>query len=62
MTVRRLHDVGKSGVNLLFYFLPIAGPIILIIFLATDSEPRENKWGPNPKNIGNKELDLIGKE
>ncbi|MFY7810903.1 MAG: DUF805 domain-containing protein [Flavobacterium sp.] len=62
MTVRRLHDIGKSGTYLFFYFIPIAGPIILIIFLATDSEPGENKWGPNPKNIINKEIDLIGKE
>jgi uncharacterized membrane protein YhaH (DUF805 family) len=62
LIVRRLHDIGKSGTNIFFYLIPLAGPIIILIFLVTDSEPGENKWGPNPKNIGNKELDLIGKE
>lgn len=62
MIARRLHDIGKSGWFYLITFVPFVGGIIIIVFLATDSEPGENKWGPKPKNIGNKELDLIGKE
>jgi uncharacterized membrane protein YhaH (DUF805 family) len=46
--VRRMHDAGKSG-----WFLLI--PIYSLILLFTDSEPGENKWGPNPKGIGNTE-------
>lgn len=46
---RRLHDIGKSGVWILIGLVPIAGFIILIVFLATDSQAGENKYGPNPK-------------
>lgn len=46
---RRLHDIGKSGAWILIGLVPIAGFIILIVFLATDSQAGENKYGPNPK-------------
>ncbi len=49
VTVRRLHDVGKSGWNILWAFLPIVGPILLLVWYCTDSEIGENKWGANPK-------------
>lgn len=52
LIVRRLHDIGKSGNNILFGLIPIAGPIILLVFMCTDSEPGINRWGPNPKGIG----------
>jgi uncharacterized membrane protein YhaH (DUF805 family) len=51
VSVRRLHDIGKSGVNFLFVFIPLVGPILLLIWFCTDSQPGENKWGPNPKEI-----------
>lgn len=50
--VRRLHDIGKSGWYYLFALIPLVGSIILIIWLATDSEPGDNVYGPNPKGIG----------
>ena len=93
VTIRRLHDIGKSGwyylVSLIPYIISIilfviflivgsgndikdasnaeggfiAGiiafvffstslivSIIIIVWMAKDSQPRENKWGPNPKN------------
>lgn len=46
--VRRLHDVGKSGWNLLWALTGI-GSIYLIILHCQDSEAGTNKWGPNPK-------------
>ena len=49
--VRRLHDVGKSGWMLLIGFIPLIGAIWLIVLLATDSNPGDNKYGPNPKVI-----------
>lgn len=49
VSVRRLHDVGKSGWYLLIYLIPIAGPIWLLVLLCTDSQPGDNKYGPNPK-------------
>ena len=101
VTVRRLHDIGKSGWTYLFFLIPgllfvgywmyfifkVAFPyitngyemspellmnlltenrtsllilgilllvslvvsIIFIVLMARDSQPGENKWGPNPK-------------
>ena len=46
--VRRLHDTGRSGWNLLIGIIPIVGWIILIIFLVQKSEEGTNKYGPNP--------------
>lgn len=51
VSVRRLHDIGRSGVWLLISFIPLIGAIILIVFFATDSVPETNKWGSNPKGI-----------
>lgn len=48
LSVRRLHDVGKSWVWILWSFLPIVGQIILLIQYCKDSAPA-NQWGPNPK-------------
>jgi uncharacterized membrane protein YhaH (DUF805 family) len=46
---RRLHDTGRSGWWWLIGFIPIIGTIILIIFFVLDSQPGDNKYGPNPK-------------
>ena len=51
VTVRRLHDIGKSG---WFYFLiliPVVGSIILLVWECKDSEPGTNAYGPNPKGV-----------
>ena len=49
VSVRRLHDIGKSGWWLLLGFIPIVGFIVLLIWDCTDSQPGENQWGANPK-------------
>lgn len=49
VAVRRLHDIGKSGVWYLFNFIPLIGSIVLIIMFLRDSEPGDNQYGPNPK-------------
>ena len=88
VTVRRLHDIGKSGWFLLifmvviflismlmFLIIDIIAPTVegssmtvfivysifvlivlalaiwLIVWLCRDSQPGENKWGPNPKEV-----------
>jgi uncharacterized membrane protein YhaH (DUF805 family) len=48
---RRLHDTGRSAWWLLIALVPLIGSIILIVFLAMDSQPETNKYGPNPKAI-----------
>lgn len=51
VTVRRLHDVGKSGWMILINFIPIIGGIWLLVLLLTNSNQGENKYGANPKEI-----------
>jgi uncharacterized membrane protein YhaH (DUF805 family) len=51
VTVRRLHDVGKSGWMLLIGLIPLVGTIWLLILLLKDSEAGENKYGANPKRL-----------
>lgn len=57
--VRRLHDVGKSGWMYLIALIPIIGGIWLIVLWAKDSQPGENKWGPNPKGVPAIDGDLL---
>lgn len=47
--VRRFHDTGRSGWLLLMTFIPVAGTVAAIVFLAQDSQPGTNRYGPNPK-------------
>ncbi len=51
VTVRRLHDVGKSGWTILIALIPIIGIIWLIVLLAIDSNPEENIWGEKPEDL-----------
>lgn len=54
LTVRRLHDTGKSGWWILFYLLlgciPIIGFIFSIMFLVRlcQGSDFDNEWGPDP--------------
>ena len=50
VTVRRLHDTNRSGWNILWCLLPVVGPIVLLVFMVSDSTP-DNQYGPNPKNV-----------
>lgn len=61
VTVRRLHDVGKSGWFFFIILIPLVGVIWLLVLFFTDSQYGPNKYGPNPKGIGNTdEIDEIG--
>jgi len=48
--VRRLHDVGRSGLWLLIGAIPF-GSIVTFVFSCLDSEPFTNKYGPPPKPV-----------
>ena len=50
VSIRRLHDIGKSGWWILIELIPIVGLILIIIWLCKDSDPADNQYGPNPKN------------
>ena len=46
MTVRRLHDTGRSGAYYFFALIPLAGPIIMVYFLISPTmNPRMNRYG-----------------
>jgi len=49
VTIRRLHDIGKSGWWYFIAFVPLIGGIILFVFTLFDSEPSANEWGLDPK-------------
>ena len=48
VTVRRLHDTNRSGWWVLISFIPLIGPIFLLVFLCLKSDEGENQFGPNP--------------
>jgi uncharacterized membrane protein YhaH (DUF805 family) len=49
LTVRRLHDTGRSGWNLLWGLLPLPGGFILLYFCVGDGDPGPNRFGEDPK-------------
>jgi uncharacterized membrane protein YhaH (DUF805 family) len=49
VSVRRLHDIGKSGWWQLIVLVPCVGTIVLLLFFVRDSDPGDNEYGPNPK-------------
>ena len=44
-TVRRLHDIGKSGWHFFVVFIPLIGVLILLYWLIKDSQQCANKLG-----------------
>jgi uncharacterized membrane protein YhaH (DUF805 family) len=49
VSVRRLHDTGRSGWWLLILLIPLIGAIVLLVFMAQDGTPGQNQHGANPK-------------
>lgn len=49
--VRRLHDVGKTGLNLLWGFIPIIGWLYLILLFTKEGDYYVNKWGSSPQEL-----------
>ena len=49
VSVRRLHDIGKSGWWLFIGLIPLVGSLLLLVWSLMDSEPGENQYGENPK-------------
>jgi len=48
VTVRRLHDIGRSGWWMLISVIPIIGWIVYLIWLVRDSQLAVNQYGSNP--------------
>ena len=50
VSVRRLHDTGKSGWLLLLSFVPCIGAILLLVWMIEDGQAHDNAYGPVPTN------------
>ncbi|MED4455602.1 DUF805 domain-containing protein [Metabacillus fastidiosus] len=48
LSVRRLHDIGRSGWWILIYYIPF-GTIVLLVFACLDSQEGDNQYGLNAK-------------
>lgn len=46
VTVRRLHDTGKSAHYLWFHLLPFAGAVVVLVLLLLPSDAGTNAYGP----------------
>ena len=51
VSIRRLHDTGRTGWWVFIGLIPLVGAIILLIFFVTDSQPDTNQYGPSPKAV-----------
>ena len=49
LTVRRLHDIDRSGWWILIGLVPLIGAIVLLVFAVMEGTPGNNRYGPNPK-------------
>lgn len=52
VTVRRLHDIDRSGWWVLIGLMPLIGVIVLLVFACTPSTAGANRFGPHPKAGG----------
>lgn len=51
VSVRRLHDVEKSGWWLLIALVPIVGGILLLVWECTEGTHGANQYGEDPKAL-----------
>ncbi len=51
VTVRRLHDINKSGWNILWGIIPLIGAILLLVWCCQDSKAEVNQYGESPKYL-----------
>jgi len=49
VSVRRMHDVGKSGWFLLIALIPLVGAIWLLVLCFTEGTSGDNEYGADPK-------------
>jgi uncharacterized membrane protein YhaH (DUF805 family) len=51
VSIRRLHDTGRSGWWLLISLVPFVGFVILLVFMVLESDAGENQYGSSPAAI-----------
>lgn len=48
VSVRRLHDIGKSGWWVLLHLIPLIGTLVMLYFYVQPTETGDNEYGPAP--------------
>lgn len=51
VTIRRLHDIGKSGWWYLISAIPLIGSLILLFWNCQETSPETNQWGAPAKRV-----------
>ena len=51
VSIRRLHDINKSGWWMLIAFIPLVGAIVLLVFFCKDGTNGSNPFGDDPKSL-----------
>ncbi|MDE6392604.1 MAG: DUF805 domain-containing protein [Muribaculaceae bacterium] len=51
LSVRRLHDISKSGWWIFISLVPLIGAILLIVWFCKPSDPGMNQYGPEPNMV-----------
>jgi len=51
VTVRRLHDTGRSALWLFIGLIPVVGSLVFLVLMVLEGEPLENEYGPDPLAI-----------
>ncbi|UTC66757.1 MULTISPECIES: DUF805 domain-containing protein [unclassified Treponema] len=47
--IRRLHDIDKPWYWIFISFIPLVGPIWMIVLMATEGTKGDNEFGSDPK-------------
>ena len=58
VTVRRLHDLDRTGWWCLIPFIPIIGSIVILVFACMRGTDGTNRFGPDPLGTGNDRPEL----
>lgn len=53
VSVRRLHDIGRSAWWMLVPFVPVVGLFVFLIFMVLPGDPEANEYGENPIKLDN---------
>jgi len=51
VTIRRLHDIGRSGWWYLISAIPLIGSLILLFWNCQETSPETNQWGAPAKKV-----------
>ncbi|MBB3048890.1 uncharacterized membrane protein YhaH (DUF805 family) [Litorivivens lipolytica] len=51
VSVRRLHDVDRTGWWVVIGLIPLIGSLVLLVFACLDSQQGSNRFGANPKEF-----------